>query len=220
MWSLSNLQRRLTHSLPDNQIRTQIARDLHDGVVQDLVALGYGLDAVIARSDITTSARTEIRRMRLSTMDIINKVRLDILQLRNDDISIDALLKLLFHSSDIELVLRGELPYFQKSDNTLRRELTLIIREIALNALRYSDATRFTLATEFFNDYTVITIDDDGIGRATVSEGHFGLQNIKERIASLDGTLTMTSGANGTTFVIVIPRRLSQKRHDENSFSR
>lgn len=219
MWSLSNLQRRLTRSLPDNQIRTQIARDLHDGVVQDLVALGYGLDAVIARSDITTSARTEIRRMRFSTMDIINKVRLDILQLRSGDISIESLLTLLFHSSDIELVIHGELPSFQESDNTLKRELTFTIREIALNSLRYSHATRFTLATEFINDYTVITIDDDGIGRATESEGHFGLQNIKERITSIDGTLTMTSGAKGTTCVIVIPRRLSQKHHDENSFS-
>ena len=82
MLSRNNLQRRSKRSLPDVDVRSQIARDLHDGVIQDLVAFGYSLDSVIAHPDLTPPLRSEIRRVRLDATEIVRKLREDIFQLR------------------------------------------------------------------------------------------------------------------------------------------
>jgi signal transduction histidine kinase len=38
---------------PDTPERLRIARELHDGIAQDLVGLGYGLDLVLAESELS-----------------------------------------------------------------------------------------------------------------------------------------------------------------------
>ncbi|MEY2951712.1 MAG: hypothetical protein RL622_789, partial [Actinomycetota bacterium] len=48
-----------------NNERVTLAQELHDGIAQDLVALGFSIDAVIA-SDITAEARSSLRSIRFT----------------------------------------------------------------------------------------------------------------------------------------------------------
>ena len=55
--------------------RIELARDLHDGIAQDLVALGYELDLLLGATESTVQSRREIRALRFKIDDLIAKVR-------------------------------------------------------------------------------------------------------------------------------------------------
>ena len=78
----SSLRKRSKRSLPKTQDRLEIARRLHDCLAQDLAALGYNLDAVIADTELSRSHRLELRRLRFEISRIIDEFRDEIFILR------------------------------------------------------------------------------------------------------------------------------------------
>ena len=64
--------------------RIRIAQDLHDGIAQDLVGVGYSLDLLLSEESLSLKARADIRGTRLAIDDLIAKVRAEILDLRKD----------------------------------------------------------------------------------------------------------------------------------------
>lgn len=203
--------------MPKNDIQARIARDLHDGVIQDLVAFGFSLDSVIARSDISPTARTELRKLRFQSSDLVKKLRADIFELRVDVVDIERELIEIFRDSTITFVLHGALPALPLPQ---AYELLKILREIALNTKRYSQADNFIIATEMGNDHINITAKDDGVGRAEEKDEHFGLQGIKERIASMGGALVMESTSDGTMVRMELPWTLFDNNYDACSGNR
>ena len=65
-----------------------LAQELHDGIAQDLVALGFSIDSIIATSASDT-AKSDLRAVRFTITELIEKVRVEIHQLRagNDPIA-------------------------------------------------------------------------------------------------------------------------------------
>ena len=68
--------------------RVVLAQELHDGIAQDLVGLGFSIDSLISTSHDQT-AKESLRQLRFLVTELIDKVRLEIHQLRtaNDLIS-------------------------------------------------------------------------------------------------------------------------------------
>lgn len=62
--------------------RVRLAQDLHDGIAQDLVGLGYRLDALIAAVGTPLEIRSELRTLRFAISDLVGKVRNEIFELR------------------------------------------------------------------------------------------------------------------------------------------
>jgi signal transduction histidine kinase len=62
--------------------RVILAQELHDGIAQDLVGLGFSIDSLIATT-MDQSTRESLRQVRFSITELINKVRLEIHQLRS-----------------------------------------------------------------------------------------------------------------------------------------
>jgi two-component system, NarL family, sensor histidine kinase LiaS len=62
--------------------RVMLAQELHDGIAQDLVGLGFSIDSLIATT-VDQSTRESLRQVRFSITELINKVRLEIHQLRS-----------------------------------------------------------------------------------------------------------------------------------------
>jgi signal transduction histidine kinase len=65
-----------------NERRVALAQELHDGIAQDLVGLGFSIDSLISTSHDQT-AKESLRQLRFSVTELIDKVRLEIHQLRS-----------------------------------------------------------------------------------------------------------------------------------------
>ena len=50
--------------------RLAIARELHDGIAQDLVGIGYSLDLLLADPESSQESRSQLRRARLEVDDV------------------------------------------------------------------------------------------------------------------------------------------------------
>ena len=86
-----------------NSERTRLARELHDGLAQELAAFGYQLDQVIGDENLGNSNRSTLRELRLSLSSVINQVRDEIYELRSNKSKA-------FHqqlSEQIEVLLSG-----------------------------------------------------------------------------------------------------------------
>lgn len=72
--------------------RVTLAQELHDGIAQDLVGLGFSIDAVIAScNDLTI--KEELRGIRFKISEAIEKVRVELHALRTPDVSIENSIK-------------------------------------------------------------------------------------------------------------------------------
>jgi signal transduction histidine kinase len=157
--------------------RARIARELHDGIAQDLAAIGYTLDAEIGRSDTTAQSRKSLRTIREQITFLNGKVRNEIFQLRSArDLQPYEQLEVALESLGVEFTIDGALP---ASDVGL--ELFKVIQELARNAKEHGEATRIDVSCTSSR----VTIEHDGGNQKPQNEGRFGVQGIAERLANI-----------------------------------
>jgi signal transduction histidine kinase len=65
-----------------NDRRVILAQELHDGIAQDLVGLGFSIDSLIATA-VDQTNKESLRQLRFAITELINKVRLEIHELRS-----------------------------------------------------------------------------------------------------------------------------------------
>ena len=104
-----------------NQRRVTLAQELHDGIAQDLVGLGYSVDSLIASTEDLKS-KDSLRTVRFTITELIEKVRQEIHQLRS--------------ASDL---------LSEHTHNDLHFELQRVVSEILRNISEHSGASNLTL---------------------------------------------------------------------------
>lgn len=128
MWLLKSLLKRLSNSSLSKNVnsneRVRLAQELHDGIAQDLVGLGYRCDALIAAIGVSNEIRSELRTMRFALTDLVEKVRIEIFELR---------------SSPSTAVSRSPV------ESEMNFELERIFSEIVRNAQAHSKATKLLI---------------------------------------------------------------------------
>jgi signal transduction histidine kinase len=67
-----------------NNERVALAQELHDGIAQELVALGFSIDQAISQSQ-EPEVKRSLRAIRFTTTDLIEKLRTQMHQLRSDE---------------------------------------------------------------------------------------------------------------------------------------
>lgn len=178
--------------------RIEIAREIHDGIAQDLVALGYQLDAVLATPGTPAPFRNDVRSIRFTVSDLIEKVRAEIFNLRSSSDFSQAIERLIA-DIDFNIEVRG-------LDTTIgdqQSELLLrVIPELLRNAVNHSGATQIYLAIDEIDNRLMVTLSDNGKGGAGLSLGHYGIQGCIERVEKVGGSLAIQSGKDGTTITI------------------
>ena len=180
--------------------RIAIAQDIHDGIAQDLIALGYHLDLILAEPATPAMVRHEVRTVRHDLTALIVKVRNEIFDLRSsgdfwieiDQIaaSISPIIEITSDECDLE-----------PAERTL---LLQVIPELLRNAAHHSGASQIHLSCTAQNNQTVVTIRDNGSGGAEVSQGRYGLLGCIERVENYGGFITIESGEKGTTVAITL----------------
>jgi signal transduction histidine kinase len=180
-----------------------IARELHDGIAQDLVGIGYSLDLLLAEPSLETTTRMQIRQTRLEIDSLITKVRREILSLRTPEkVSISNRLREIANVQIPEIALDFRCEEVLLSLACVD-DLLAIATEILRNTAQHSRATHVAIHLYPVNNRTCLEICDNGIGGAQVKDGHYGLSGVLERVHNLQGSITIES-IEGTRIAILI----------------
>lgn len=173
----------------------QIARQIHDGIAQDLVALGYSIDQSLGAPELPTSTRTELRTLRFEVSGLIEKVRREILNLRNTASD----------SGEQAIAICGERLGTVDLATPLDQSLNPIAVELLRNAAEHSGASVINLRTYSDEAHTVIEVSDNGIGGVEMKADRFGLVGIAEAVAELAGQVEFISLTPGLLIRVSIP---------------
>lgn len=213
----ARLQTRLRH-VAVMEDRHRIARDLHDSVIQDLFAVGLGLQGLTSR--VADDAIAELLDSSIDTLDeAVNRLRRYVFELRDTvrpsagiDERIQALVARM--GSAYPAKVRLTLDEFGSRDSD--DELLLVVTEALSNALRHSQAENVDIHLGRSGDDLVLAVTDDGIG---FEEGEafgagMGLANMRTRAHGLGGSMEVRSTpGEGTVVEIRFPISESPPPH-------
>ena len=86
-----------------------------------------------------------------------------------------------------------------------------VVAEALTNVAKHAQASHAVVEVEEADGFIRVSVSDDGIGGADLTEGS-GLLGLRDRVDALGGTMTMTSPASGTTLVVELPTAASESR--------
>lgn len=194
-------QRRILESA--TAARRQVARDLHDGAQQQLVNLLIGLQ--LAREELTE----DLARARELLTDAVEHAQEAINDLRELASGLHpSLLTTRGLFSAVEaLAGRAMLPVLVEGavDVPLPEEVEasayFLAAEAITNATKHSFASHVVVTLGTGDGVLTIEIRDDGAGGAVVGGSGSGLTGLVDRVAALDGRLTVVSPSGAGTIV-------------------
>lgn len=205
------------------QERLRIGRDLHDGVIQSLYAIGLSLEVAGTTIDTSVPKTKEIINNVMENLDrTIKDIRYFILDLTQPEGGNqkwpDQLMNLVESFSASGILV--QLSYEVAEDTTSfaphkAQELLYIFREALSNIARHSQAKKASINVHQAGEQLHISIADDGRGfqlDEALADGLLcgrGINNMAERVKKLGGKFSITSQpSRGTTIQITVPLRM------------
>lgn len=210
--------------------RHRVARELHDSVSQQLFAAMMMLSAMkstLKKTDADANLQKQVRMIEKVINAAQSEMRALLLHLRPTSLAgkhlregIIGLLKELQTKINIRITWELSDVHLPPAveDNLFR-----VVQELLSNTLRHADADELEVYLEQANDTVILRVVDDGVGFDTtkdVAAGSYGLQNIKERAASIGGTARVISFPNqGTSVELRVPVTKEEDSVDKSSDS-
>lgn len=194
--------------------RNRLAREMHDGVAQDIASLGYIIDALAARPADEQQAKA-LGMLRDRVTKVVAEVRQSVMNLRtsigeNESLgaAISNVARHLSESSGIPIRVRlDEQPTRLRPE--VEAELFRIAQEAMNNAVKHARATSIDVRCQVYAPEAIITITDNGVGLQTARTDSHGLKIMRERARLIGAELIVRDNASrGLTVSVAlkIPR--------------
>lgn len=194
--------------------RQRLARELHDSVTQSLYtvtlyahaahkALSAGKEAVAA---------DHLRELRALAREVTLEMRLLLFELHPPVLEKEGVVTAVQTRLDAVEARSGLQTEFgvtgaeRRLPVAVEEALYRIAQEALTNAVKHARPQRIGVELEFAADHITLRVQDDGAGFDVEQAGQtagLGLRSIQERVARLDGTLTLDS-APGTGTVLTV----------------
>lgn len=187
--------------------RRQLERDLHDGAQQNLVALALKLRLARSRiesdpaeaTEILTEASADLETTLAELRELARGIHPAILS----DRGLPAALLALAHRAPIPVEVRV-LPS-DRLPARIEAAAYYVVAESLTNTARHAEASRAQVEIVRERRLVRVRIADDGMGGAATGKGS-GINGLSDRVAALDGRLTVTSTpGSGTEVTAMIP---------------
>ena len=188
--------------------RLRIARDLHDGVVQDLAGSSLALSTLAARSDMPIS--TDLEEVGRSLRVSMRSLRSLLVEIYPPDLHTaglaaavqDLVAPLVGTGVRVDVDVSGD----EDASGAAVALVWRLAQESVRNVARHARATRMSLTVRREDDRLVLEVVDDGVGfdpGATPADAHFGLRAAESLVREHRGTLEVESSPGSGTIVRV-----------------
>ena len=205
--------------------RRRLARDLHDGPVQEVLAAGLAIDSCLAEVSAESPLRPNLEQARRLTATAVRQLRSSLQSLRDRADAPDAELPDLLarledghpaHQLDVRVEVTGTpLPLTP----AVRRSLFRIARECVFNAAVHGRARRAVIRLGYGRGTVVLCVADDGCGKpktlrkiirgevpGTGGGYHLGLADIAAQAEEMGWTLRADrSDLGGIAIQVLLP---------------
>ena len=190
--------------------RARLTRDLHDGAQQQFVSAVLALQLAERQAEAKPEAAAQLRRTALEQTragiaelrDLAAGIHPGILTDRGLATAVDALAARL----PLPVTVAGTLD--ERLPAPVEASLYFFVGEALTNVVKHARATAAEVRFAVDGDRLVVDVVDDGVGGAGAVAGGTGLAGLSDRIAALDGELSVTSPpGGGTALHAVVPRR-------------
>jgi len=195
--------------------RGRFAREIHDSLAQGLTSISLQLECV--RDDLTVDpdrARGHVETARSLVRDSLREARRTVWNLRPLKLGESDLASAL-KGYAADLTRDGKVACSQEIEGTPRplpaeheNALLRIGQESLTNAIRHADARRIGVRLRFGDGWVTLVVRDDGRGfdvSARSGQG-YGLSGMRERVATLGGSLSIDSKpGEGTEVSATLP---------------
>jgi signal transduction histidine kinase len=208
--------------------RDRIGRDLHDGIIQSLYAVGLSLEdvpdlMVEAPDEATGRVDTAIESINLAIRDIRNFIyglRPEAVDGTQVAAGLAALAEEVRHGGLVDVVAELDPAADPGLDAAGGAELLNLVREALSNAVRHGHARRISIELSGTAAGSTLEIVDDGDGfdpALEVGAAHHGLANMRARAATIGGRLDIRSApGDGTRVIVELPRSAPNPEEDDN----
>jgi signal transduction histidine kinase len=217
-WSHQRLKARLLELEATRRIdleRSRIARDLHDGLGASLTQIGMMAEELA--EDVSEPDEMKSYSVRLAgrVRGIARDLDAAVWTVSPQHDTLAALSSYIcqyaleyFRDSPLRcrVNVAPEIPEQPLSPDA-RHHLFLTAKEVMNNALKHSGASHLDLDIRVADGNFRLGFRDDGHGIPDGAEntGRHGLQNIRERVMELGGTVEIQSSAQGTDITVLVP---------------
>jgi len=203
------------------QERIRLAADLHDGPVQELTALSYGLERVDRRLQTQgpDAALELLGEQKNHLVGVTRTLRSLLSELRPpalDEHGLAGALKLygdaFAKQADVNVMVDAQVDHRPAPE--VETIIYRITQEALTNIAKHARAKYVRIELTAEEDSVDLTIRDDGVGfdpaqaARLLNDGHFGLVGMRERAEMGGGRLDLDSRpGHGTTISVAIPPR-------------
>ncbi|MGA9534029.1 MAG: ATP-binding protein [Anaerolineales bacterium] len=196
--------------------RSRLSAELHDGAGQELTSLLLRLKAVEGKSD-NPDVQGAVQALCTDRSQAIEHVRELSHQLRPPDLDQLGLAPTLRYLVDDMLAETGVRGTFDSNlegyrlDPNLEITLYRIAQEALTNVIRHAEAGQARLSLHRCGVDLELVVEDDGVGfnpndLGSSGNAHIGLASIQERTERMGGTLEVKTGeGQGTRLMVRIP---------------
>lgn len=193
--------------------RKRISADIHDEVGASLSALKINLDS-LQKTLVSTVRQYDLFADVFKGIDEVIRRNREIIwgisPMNLERFGLSAALQQIVNRLNNSHTTRAdfEVEGTQPSDVSMDAQLAVyrIVQELVINAAKHSNAWRVSVKLVWQPDLLMAYVEDNGIGIPEYKEMHgMGLQNIRNRLILLRGTLELEKRYRGGMFVITIP---------------
>ena len=193
--------------------RTRLATELHDALSQNLSAIACQVATARGTSQAGSETRSLLataERMLQSSRTELTNCLFDLRGNALDKANFAAALDSTLHRLSLKTCMTIRFNVSRRTlDDFTAHAILCIVRELVGNAIRHGHATRIRIVGIQRGNALSFSVRDNGCGFDPthvpgVAEGHFGLEGIRTRLQSLNGTLRLSS-APGKGSRVVVP---------------
>ncbi|MEM7337283.1 MAG: histidine kinase [Actinomycetota bacterium] len=183
----------------------RIARDLHDNVIQNLFAVGLGLESVHSQLD-DTQLKQQMSRAVDEIDDVIRTIRQTIYDLNRppEEINLRAHVVAIAGTMSSLLGFEPEVRFAGPLDEVpydAIEHVEAVVREALSNVARHAHASAAAISVMVDGDAATVEVVDNGKGIEAGTTRRSGLANLADRAVAMNGSFEFTANAPTGTLV-------------------